>query len=148
MASYKGRFKPLNPQKYKGNPTNIIYRSGLELKFMSYLDKHPDVLEWSSEEHRIPYISPLDSRWHTYYPDFWVKKKSIDGVVGVVMVEIKPSTQTKPPEKKSKATRRYVTEVKNWGINNAKWKACKEFCDKNNWKFQILTEREINGYNY
>ena len=43
---------------------------------------------------------------------------------------------------------RYITEVKNWGINNAKWKACKQFCDDRNWKFQILTEREINGYNY
>ena len=28
----KGRYKPINPSKYKGNPTNIIYRSSWELK--------------------------------------------------------------------------------------------------------------------
>ena len=32
--SYKGKFKPKNYQKYKGNPTNITYRSLLERRFM------------------------------------------------------------------------------------------------------------------
>ena len=148
MASYKGRFKPSNPSKYRGDPTNIIYRSGLELKLMAYFDKHPDVLEWNSEETRLPYISPIDGRWHTYYPDFWIKRKDVRGNVDTIIVEVKPSSQTRPPEKKSRITPRYIHDVKNWGINNAKWKACQEFCDERKWKFQILTEREINGYNY
>ena len=48
--SYKGLYKPKNPSKYKGNPTNIIYRSLWERRLMSYLDDHPDILQWSSEE--------------------------------------------------------------------------------------------------
>ena len=37
--AYKGLFKPLNPQKYKGNHKNIIYRSSWEKRFMGYCDK-------------------------------------------------------------------------------------------------------------
>ena len=32
--SYSGKFKPSYPGKYKGDPTNIIYRSLWERKFM------------------------------------------------------------------------------------------------------------------
>ena len=45
MEKYvKGIFKPRNPQKYKGNPTNIIYRSSWELKMMSHFDGHPNII--------------------------------------------------------------------------------------------------------
>ena len=50
MNTYKGYFKPKNPAKYKGNPTNIIYRSRWELKLMMHLDERSDVLSWGSEE--------------------------------------------------------------------------------------------------
>ena len=53
--AYKGYFKPINSFKYLGNPTNIIYRSLWEMKLMAYLDKHPDVIGWASEEVCIPY---------------------------------------------------------------------------------------------
>ena len=36
--SYKGRYQPSYPRKYKGNPSNIIYRSLWERKFMVYCD--------------------------------------------------------------------------------------------------------------
>jgi len=146
--SYKGRYKVKNPQKYKGDPTNVIYRSSLELKLMNYLDIHPDIIEWSSEEFFVPYLSPIDGRYHRYFPDFSIRRRDKNGNVDRIVIEIKPSSQTKAPERKSRATPRYINDVKNWGINNAKWKACKEFCDERKWKFQILTEREINGYNY
>jgi len=81
LMSYKGRFKPRNPNKYKGNPDNIIYRSLWELKLMRYLDHHTDVLEWASEEFYIPYVSPIDKRVHRYFPDFWIKKKNPEGQV-------------------------------------------------------------------
>ena len=64
MATYKGFFKPKNPQKYRGDPTNIIYRSGWELKLMLYLDEHKDVVNWGSEELIIPYRSPIDGKVH------------------------------------------------------------------------------------
>ena len=38
--SYKGKFKPKNYQKYKGNPTNITYRSLLERRFIN------EVMTW------------------------------------------------------------------------------------------------------
>ena len=67
--TYKGLFRPKNPSKYRGDPSNIIFRSSWELRFMTYLDAHPDVLEWSSEEFCIPYVSPIDGRIHRYFPE-------------------------------------------------------------------------------
>lgn len=46
MRSYKGRFTPKNPKKYVGDVNGIIYRSGLEKKFMLKLDSNPDVTYW------------------------------------------------------------------------------------------------------
>jgi len=139
MATYKGKFKPKNPQKYKGNPTNIIYRSRWELKLMSRLDDDPQVVQWSSEEIIIPYISPIDGKRHRYFPDFWVKNASGD----VILIEVKPFNQTKPPEVVSKPTRRYINEVVTWGKNQAKWKAAEEYCADRKWKFVIMTEHEL-----
>jgi len=141
--SYSGIFKPKNPSKYKGDPSNIIYRSLWECRFMSHLDTHPDVLEWASEEFFIPYLSPIDNRIHRYFPDFWVKKKSKNGLIEIVVVEIKPKKQTQPPVAKTKITKGYLNEVKAWGINTSKWKYAQKYCDDRNWKFQILTEDEL-----
>ena len=142
--AYKGKFRPLNPQKYKGDPTNIVYRSRWELVYMSRLDKDPSVIEWASEEHIIPYRSPIDNRVHRYFVDFYVKKKFPDGSVKVALIEIKPKAQTKPPKIQTKATKRYVSEVQTWGINSSKWKAAQDFCKDRNWQFLILTEKELN----
>lgn len=142
--SYKGFFKPKNPKKYKGNPDNIIYRSGWEAKFMAYLDGHPDVLEWSSEEIAIPYLSPIDNKWHRYFPDFLVKRKDVHGKVETIMVEVKPKKQTKPPVKQKRITKRYILEVQTWGINSSKWEAAEAYCAKRGWKFMKLTEDELN----
>lgn len=142
--SYKDFFKPKNPKKYKGNPDNIIYRSGWEAKFMAYLDGHPDVLEWSSEEIAIPYLSPIDNKWHRYFPDFLVKRKDVHGKVETIMVEVKPKKQTKPPVKQKRITKRYILEVQTWGINSSKWEAAEAYCAKRGWKFMKLTEDELN----
>ena len=48
--SYKGKYQPSYPKKYKGDPTNIVYRSLWERKFMVYCDKNENILEWGSEE--------------------------------------------------------------------------------------------------
>ena len=88
MKSLKGRYRVKNPQKYKGDPTNVIYRSSLELKLMNYLDTHPDVLEWSSEEFFVPYLSPIDGRYHRYFPDFSVKRRDKNGNVDRIVIEL------------------------------------------------------------
>ena len=141
--AYKGKFRPINPSKYKGDPTNIIYRSLWERKLMSYLDNHKDILQWSSEEFFIPYRSPVDRRLHRYFPDFWVKKRSKDGQINNILIEVKPKKQTLPPEKKKRKTKGYIKEVMIYGINEAKWKAAIEFCKDRRWDFKIMTEDHL-----
>ena len=79
--SYKGFYRPDHPEKYIGDPNNIIYRSLWERKFMYYCDHNENILKFSSEEIWIPYLSPLDSRVHKYFPDFYIKYKDASGIV-------------------------------------------------------------------
>lgn len=141
---YQGKFRPINPSKYKGDPTNIIYRSRWEFVYMSRLDKDPTVIEWASEEHVIPYRSPLDNRIHRYFVDFYVKKRMENGKTECALIEIKPKKETIPPKVTNKPTRRYITEVVKWGVNDAKWKAARAYCKDRGWEFEVLTEKELN----
>ena len=145
--AYQGRFKPKNPTKYMGDPTNIIYRSGWELKLMSYLDGNNNVIRWSSEEVVIPYKSPIDGRRHRYFPDFYVEQINTNDNIDKILIEVKPKYQTIPPvvqtTKTKKPTKRYINEVKTWGINQAKWIAAEEFCKDRGWKFQIMHEDHL-----
>lgn len=141
--AYKGKFHPKFPQKYKGDPNNIIYRSLWELRFMRYLDSHPSITEWASEEIAIPYYSPVDKKIHRYFPDFWVRTKTADNQINTMIVEIKPDVQTRQPTRKEKVTRRYINELKTYGVNTAKWKAAEEFCAERKWQFKVLTEKEL-----
>ena len=111
---------------------------------MDYLDKHPDIVSWQSEEFFIPYISPIDNKIHRYFPDFKVVKK-IDGTkTETIVIEVKPKSQSVPPTlKKSKPDKKYIREAMTYGINEAKWKAAKEFCDDRKWKFIVMTENEL-----
>jgi hypothetical protein len=142
--AYKGRFKPKNPQKYKGDPTGIIYRSLLERRFMVYCDTNSAILEWNSEEVVVPYRSPLDNRWHRYFVDFWIRYKDRNGTIRASLIEVKPHKQTLEPSKLiGKPTRRYLNEVMTWGVNQAKWKAATEYCLDRNWEFKLLTEKQL-----
>ena len=141
--SYKGVFRPRNPDKYQGNPSNIIYRSLWELKLMRYLDDHSDVLSWGSEELIIPYRSPIDGKVHRYFPDFIVKKKNREGVVSTIVIEVKPKAQTIEPKVQKKTTKKYINEVTTWGVNQAKWKAAESYCEDRKWKFQLMTEKDL-----
>lgn len=143
MKTLKGKFRPKNPQKYRGNPNEIIYRSSWELRFMRWCDNHPDVLKWSSEELAIPYFSPVDRKYHRYFPDFIIEKKTASGATQTVIIEIKPASQTRPPAAPKKRTKRYLNDVLRYEINKAKWNAAIAFCNKSNTTFQILTENEL-----
>jgi hypothetical protein len=143
MATTKGFFKPKYPEKYDGDPTNIVYRSGWELKFMLKIETYQNVVKWSSEEVVIRYKSPIDNKWHRYFPDFKVVMINKDGKKETVLIEIKPLKETKPPKTQKSITKRYITEVHTWGKNSAKWKAAREFCADRGWKFQIMTEKEL-----
>lgn len=146
MNTYKGFFTPVNSDKYKGDPSQIVYRSSWELTFMSYVDKHPDIKKWASEEIIIPYISPLDQRIHRYYPDFWIEKNNSE----IWLIEIKPKKQCSPPiiKESKRKNSRYLKETMTFMINQAKWKATREFCNKKNWKFYVMTEEDLYGSNH
>jgi hypothetical protein len=140
--TYKGRFQPKNPKKYNGDANNIIYRSTWEVRVMKWLDEHPNVIWWASEELPIPYKSPLDNRMHRYFPDFIAKIKQKDGSVMTYIIEVKPLEQTKMPIQKKK-TQRYIREAATYVVNQEKWKAADIFCQEHGWKFMIMTEKEL-----
>lgn len=140
--AYSGRFTPSNPSKYMGDHKNIIYRSTWECRVMGWLDRSPDVVSWSSEETIIPYKSPVDNRWHRYFPDFIVRIKS--GVkTKTMMIEVKPKKQTMEPTPQKRVTKKYITEVTTYAVNQAKWKAATEYCLDRGWEFRLMTEDHL-----
>jgi len=141
--SYKGKYQPSFPSKYKGDPTNIIYRSLWERKFCVYCDLNENILEWSSEEKAIPYRSPLDGKIHRYFPDFLIKVKESNGSIKKYMIEIKPKKQTAPPPKPQRQTKGYMHEAYEYARNQAKWASAKEWCADRGYEFKILTENEL-----
>ena len=145
MAFYQGKFKPHNPKKYIGNTNDIIYRSSWEWKYMMKLDHDPNVLKWSSEEFFIPYRSPIDGKTHRYFPDFLICRKTPQGEV-TELIEIKPAQQTKAPSQGKKRRITFINEVYRFGVNDAKWKAAKIYCENKGWKFRILTEKDLNVF--
>lgn len=147
--TYKGRFIPRNPSKYQGDYNNIVYRSSWECKVMNYIDKNPDILSWSSEELYIPYLSPVDNKYHRYFPDFIIKvrQKTTNQVITLV-VEVKPEKQSRPPQKKSRVTKQYIHEVVTWGVNRAKWKAAIDYCKDRKWQFMVMTSTDGVEFNY
>jgi hypothetical protein len=144
LMAYKTKFFPKNVSKYIGNPESIICRSLWERKFCKYLDENKNILRWSFENIKIPYLSPMDNQMHFYIPDFMVEKKGKDNIVKTLVVEIKPYKQTKQPiltENVSKRT--FNKNMETFLINQAKWKAADQFCKQNDIEFIILTEKEL-----
>jgi hypothetical protein len=141
--AYSGKFSPKNTNKYLGDPTTVWYRSLWERRVMVRLDDDPNVIEWSNEEIIIPYLSPIDGRWHRYFPDFFVRVKNRHGVQEAMILEVKPLKQAVPPQVKKRITRQYIQEVATYGINEAKWKAATEYCKDRNWSFKVITEKDL-----
>ena len=143
--TYKGRYFPTNPKKYRGNPNQIIYRSLWERKVMVYCDKNDAIIEWGSEEVIVPYLSPMDGKIHRYFPDFYMKVRQVDGSTKKFVIEVKPKSQCKQPVKNPKRrTTKWFNEVKTFAINQAKWKSAREFCEDKGMEFKIFTEDHIN----
>ena len=120
--SYKGIYRPSNPRKYKGDQSNIIYRSLWERKFMNYCDLNENIIEWASEEFWIPYLDPTTNR----------------------VREVKPMRETLEPKiTKGKSRKTLINESMTYVKNQAKWKAAKEFCADRKLEFKIMTEKEL-----
>ena len=110
----------------------IIYRSSYEKKFMFWCEQSKFVKHWGSECIEIHY--ELNGKPHRYYPDYLLEMT--DG--RVILVEIKPKNQTVKPLNENC----YAWEQ--WIRNQAKWKAARDWCQKNDIQFWILTEDTIN----
>lgn len=110
---------------------------------MHKFDLEDWVISWSSEEIIVPYKSPVDGRWHRYFPDFVIKVKNKTGELKTWMIEVKPKKQTKEPIPQRRVTKQYITEVTTWGVNQSKWKAATEFCKDRKWEFVIFTEDQL-----
>lgn len=131
------------PEKYTGDPTNIIMRSSWETRFASWCDKNPSIVKWSSEETIIPYRCPTDNLLHRYFVDFKIQVKTKEGTLKTFLVEVKPQYQTVPPVFPGKRTRRYLTESMTFIKNQAKWAAAREYAKDRGWEFKIITELEL-----
>ena len=142
--SYQGKYRPEHPKKYKGNPANIVYRSLWERKFMRYCDLNESVYQCQSEEFFIPYKSPIDNKYHRYFPDFFVKYKDRTGKIRTMVIEVKPKKQCQePPRNPKRRTKAWAESVKTWVINQAKWSAAEEYCADRNYEFKIMTEDDL-----
>jgi hypothetical protein len=137
-----------NPKKYVGSRP-LSMRSGWEIQYAQHLDKHPSVLEWSSESIIIMYISPVDGMPHRYFTDFWQKCRDKDGSVKEYLIEIKPYTQTlaESIKKPARVTKGYIEKVQTFMKNQAKWDAARTWCAAErkkgrNIEFVIITEKD------
>jgi hypothetical protein len=133
----QGYFHPQHPEKYVGDINKIVYRSSWELKFNQFMDSNPNILKWGSESFAIPYIKPTDQRVHKYYPDYYVVYRDKHGVTHTEVIEVKPASQV------SLKKRANLYEQLTYAINDAKWRAAKEFCDLHGITFRIVTEKEL-----
>lgn len=136
--AYSGKYKPKNPAKYKGDPSNVVFRSMWERYCFVWLDDNPTIVSWSSEETVIPYFYEVDKRYHRYFIDL----KFTTTANETFIVEIKPHKETEPPKRPDK-TKRYLNEAMTFVKNQNKWKAAENFAKDNGWKFMIWTEKEL-----
>jgi hypothetical protein len=140
---YQGFYNPIHPEKYIGKG-DIIYRSGLELKFMKWCDKTDTILRWSSETIAIPYWDSVQKKNRKYYVDNFVEILEGD-IIKKYLVEIKPYKQTlEPKSTKGKRKANLLYETVMYQNNLDKWKYAKDFAKKHDMEFIIITEKELN----
>jgi hypothetical protein len=136
---YQGKFKLKNPKKYKGDQSNITYRSSWELSLMIWLDNNPDISEWSSEELIIIYLCATDNKRHRYFVDFNFRMRTGEEY----WIEVKPKKYTVPPPKPKKATKRYISESLDYIKNQSKWKTANEVAMTRGAIFMVWTEETL-----
>jgi hypothetical protein len=146
--SYKGKFVPKNPQRYKGDWSKITYRSSWEKYIMEMLDTNDNVRYWQSEETVIPYFSNADGRKRRYFMDFTICWS--DG--SIHLWEVKPKKEVHPPIPPSKMTtaakKRFINEIYTHTVNTDKWRRTAEICAQKGWSFKIITEDALKRFGF
>lgn len=151
-SNYKsGYYNIKNPIKYIGNPTDIVFRSSWEYKFMVYCDINDYVVKWGSETFKIPYMDYTGKR-RIYIPDFYVEIKNENNplVNHKFLVEVKPYAETiEPiiPENISvKKLKRLERELNVWQKNKYKWVFAQKWCKDRDIIFKVVTEKNLNTF--
>lgn len=182
MSSYKKRNKPLREDqtrykqgyfhipkeyihKYIGDPSQIIYRSSYEYKFLLYCCYNPNILKFGSEVLSVKYLNPVTNleynkknnlnnadprNWKlaNYWIDFWILVKKRDGTESRVLIEIKPHCDTLPPkptplDARMKQRKAFIRQSKIYLENKAKWEAATQYAKDNGMEFLVVTERTM-----
>lgn len=138
--TYKGKYRPLNIAKYRGDPTNIIYRSLWEKRLMKWCDANTKVKWWNSESIVIPYRCATDGKVHRYFPDFLIHFHNHE----IYCIEVKPSKETlQPVKKRGKRRSQLLSETLTYAKNVSKWEAAQEYCKRKGWRFEIWDEHVL-----
>lgn len=124
VATGRSRVRASSRLWYESTKTGeqCFAESSLEFLRMQQLDADDLVATWSRCSHRIEYVSP-DGKARRYVPDLIVT--SVSGATRIE--EVKPSALVDTP------------------LNQAKFAACRAFCEAQGWTFLIVTEGDV-GY--
>ena len=140
--TYSGKYHVKNPDRYKGNHNDVIYRSQWEKACFMWLDDHKEVKWWNSEEFVVRYFYEVDQVWRRYHVDLAIKWKNGK----TLLVEVKPKKQCQPPKVKRPKSKRSLNEAFAWVMNCNKWEAADKIAKDNGWEFVIWTEDELKQF--
>lgn len=122
---------------------SVEFKSSLEERAFIFCDLNPKIKSWAVEPFAIRYIKPTDNKVHRYYPDLLITFKTGQ----TFLIEIKSSSETKPPKPPKKQTLKsennFKKAIRTYAINSAKWKAANAFCEEREIKFIFLTEQNL-----
>ena len=131
-----GTYFPLHPEKYKG-ASLPLFKSNLERKCMLYLDKSPNIVQWSYEPKAIKYFDKTTNKVRRYYVDFTAVVK-VGLLQKTVWIEVKCEAEANPPKNKKN-----VKACMTWLNNCCKWEAAKILAKSKGCEFHILTEKQL-----
>lgn len=148
LGTKQGYYIPVNPSKYGGDATSIIYRSSWERQFCTYCDKSANVIMWASEPFFITYFNPITKKPAKYYIDFVMQLRKFDrnneAYTESILVEVKPKGKLKKPifkgNKTVKKLKNYERDVKEYLVNEAKFISARKYANDFGHKFLIVTE--------
>jgi len=120
---YQGYYAPKFPEKYRGDPDDIVFRSSWEKIAFQWCDLNPRVVAWASEELDIEYFMKGVPYPRSYFPDLLI----YFGRGETMMIEIKPAEQKQNPDYE----------------NRCKWAAARAYCRDRGWTFRIWDEKTI-----
>jgi hypothetical protein len=148
----KGFYIIQNPEKYIGNPQEVIYQSSWEFAFCKFCDLNDRVIKWCGEGLQIAYqitndIGTIET--HRYYPDFYLEMNTPGDKEKYekFLIEIKPKKDcefpVQPKTQTLKMLENYEYALRTHKKNLYKWAFTKQWCEKRGIKFIIVTELDL-----